>query len=1848
MRKRLLFILIVVLSFIFISSCINEDAEYINDLTCKVTFVGNNDKPDEVVSVEKGKKVSPIEVTKVDHKFLGWFIDEECSVLFDFNVKVNASFSLYASWEYVEPIVIKPKDVSVDSSSELLEIDEVKNLLENKKEYDKTFDYYILTGVISEIIDETNGIFRIKLDDLTILVQGIDSEFNTLNLQVGDIIKLRAVFTYLNGLTMVDAMVKEVKYIDRFVSVNVSGIVTKHNIKDCPNISYIETPSKEDYTFDGWFYDEKYENEVNINDAFTTDIVIYAKFTPIPYYYVTVHTGDNPITYKWLEKVSIKILNIPEKEDYIFDGWCFDAELSDTIPDDFNFSYTCDVYPRFKPIPYFYVTIHVGDNPEPIRYLDPLDVNKIAKPSKDKHVFVGWYFDAEYNKAVPSVYSINMTCDLYPKFEKIPYYYVTTHIDGATETFEWLGDVSINTLVEPVKTDYLFVDWYFDDGFTKKVPDDYVFKMSCDIYAKFTAIPYCHITVYFDNNTYQNRWIDKVSLSEVISTYNLVKDGYEFRGWYFDADYTDEIPSDYVFTEDDIIYGDLHKIMYYTLTLHVDGKTSSVVVKELTTLSENKINDPVKEDHLFNGWYLDSGYTKTFNKETKITKNLDLYARFTYVETYYNVKMVIDGSEKTEKYAKNTKISQINVKSIDDFYFDGWYLDDAYQNKYDGSTKITSDVTIYGRYLPIPYHTVTIHVLDKVTVKTKITEDTSLKQILSNPSIEDYIFDGWYLDSDHKLIANLNSLITTDLVVYAKMTKINYYDVEIHVLDKTAVKNKIRENTNLSSLLSNPSIEGYYFRGWFLDSGYTIKVTNATLVNGDTKVYAKMDKINYYTLKTIVLDAEIPYSNIEEGTVISSILTNPSVVDYIFDGWFIDSSYKTPFKITSTLTSDLVLYAKMTKINYYHIKVIYLNELGESVNTINLPKVKEATILSSIIKNPNYEDYYFMGYYATSSFDDNKLDLSKVSVNEDLIIYGKLQTIPYYDVSIIVDGVCKTVINVKDQTSISTIDLPTKPSDRYGTYTFDAWYLDQDFNTSASTTQKITSNMSLYAKFSVKRNYYIKQIVNGVETTITLVDPNNTVSRLKKPSTYSDDDNQYVFKCWSMDSVGNNILKDSDKFTETDNTVYAIFTKTPYYTVSINTLGNITTQKVLKGTLISTLKSPTLDGYVFNGWYSDENFKTKVNLDKKIESDLVIYAKMNKYITITSVVNNESTTTKLLTEDSISKIIKPDLYDYRFIAWYFDDGYSQIVPNDYIFMDSITIYAKLEVVPYYTVKIYNDTTTSFGLSKYDEMSVREATVLSDWIKKLTTPKVVGYKFDSWYLDVNFEISVDGQVINSDFELYAKYIPLDNTKYTVKYWLEGDSSYSNLKVQTFTGTTGTKVTPSVKEVYDEIVNKEYYSVNYIPTGIISGDGSLVLEVYFKRNLYTVKYHVEGAICYESEPIRWGDPVTFLSNKSFEELVGEAFISGWYKNPDFTGLIDYETMLPGGIDIYGDVELIYPGSSGILYELNDEQDGYVVIGYNGTDEDVIISNGYNGLPVTSIGSAAFYDCTQIKTITMSKHILEINAKAFAMCTNLERIILSDNITFIGNMAFSGCEKLTSVTLPKSLNLLGYDVFKDCAAISEISILDSNESYVTADNVLFNKNKTNLIYYASCKPNTKYEIPSSVTEISSNAITFVNSLKELIIGEEVEFVNSFAINNCNNLEMVEISSSVTTLGLAFIDHCLNLKQINVSDKNMFYSSCDGVLYNKDKTILYLYPSNNQSTNFIIPETVRSIEYKAFQYNKWLNKLILTKNIKKVANISFYECSNLIIEVNYVSAPVRWNVEWYYNVKEVVFNKE
>ncbi|MBQ4155493.1 MAG: leucine-rich repeat protein, partial [Clostridia bacterium] len=84
----------------------------------------------------------------------------------------------------------------------------------------------------------------------------------------------------------------------------------------------------------------------------------------------------------------------------------------------------------------------------------------------------------------------------------------------------------------------------------------------------------------------------------------------------------------------------------------------------------------------------------------------------------------------------------------------------------------------------------------------------------------------------------------------------------------------------------------------------------------------------------------------------------------------------------------------------------------------------------------------------------------------------------------------------------------------------------------------------------------------------------------------------------------------------------------------------------------------------------------------------------------------------------------------------------------------------------------------------------------------------------------------------------------------------------------------------------------------------------------------------------------------------------------------------------------------------------------------------------------------------------------------------------VTSIGDRAFLYCSSLTSITIPDSVTSIGEDAFAWCESLTSITVDENNEKYCSVDDVLFNKDKTELIKYPSRKQEISYTIPDSVT--------------------------------------------------------------------------------------------------------------------------------------------------------------------------
>ena len=142
-----------------------------------------------------------------------------------------------------------------------------------------------------------------------------------------------------------------------------------------------------------------------------------------------------------------------------------------------------------------------------------------------------------------------------------------------------------------------------------------------------------------------------------------------------------------------------------------------------------------------------------------------------------------------------------------------------------------------------------------------------------------------------------------------------------------------------------------------------------------------------------------------------------------------------------------------------------------------------------------------------------------------------------------------------------------------------------------------------------------------------------------------------------------------------------------------------------------------------------------------------------------------------------------------------------------------------------------------------------------------------------------------------------------------------------------------------------------------------------------------------------------------------------------------------------------------SGNYTYALASDSESYVIIEYNGNEENVTIPSEYNGKTISRIGSFAFYGNTTMKTLLINTNIKTIGGLCFGACPNLESITFTNGGTCdIGHCAFRGCKKLSSLDLSGVLRLRA-SCFAWCTGLTEVDC-PKNVVYFGA-NVFYNCN-------------------------------------------------------------------------------------------------------------------------------------------------------------------------------------------------
>ena len=94
----------------------------------------------------------------------------------------------------------------------------------------------------------------------------------------------------------------------------------------------------------------------------------------------------------------------------------------------------------------------------------------------------------------------------------------------------------------------------------------------------------------------------------------------------------------------------------------------------------------------------------------------------------------------------------------------------------------------------------------------------------------------------------------------------------------------------------------------------------------------------------------------------------------------------------------------------------------------------------------------------------------------------------------------------------------------------------------------------------------------------------------------------------------------------------------------------------------------------------------------------------------------------------------------------------------------------------------------------------------------------------------------------------------------------------------------------------------------------------------------------------------------------------------------------------------------------------------------------------MPVTSIGTSAFYNCSNLTDVTIGNRVTCIGTLAFSGCSGLANVIIPGSVTSIGSSAFSYCRGLTSATIGNGVTSIGGYAFSGCIGLTNVTIPNS----------------------------------------------------------------------------------------------------------------------------------------------------------------------------------------------------------------
>lgn len=361
------------------------------------------------------------------------------------------------------------------------------------------------------------------------------------------------------------------------------------------------------------------------------------------------------------------------------------------------------------------------------------EINPPKAPVRDGYVFDGWYYDSTFTQAVDFSQPLQGGTDhfmLYAKWTEAPsnVLEVTYSANGgqfADGNNVMQGKTDSNGIARqpltPTRDGYVFAGWYYHSDGTDQVDFNQPIvggSKHVTLFAAWTPVKQdktIDILYVANGGTFfdGNETLQGVTDTDGVARLPLqpTREGYDFLGWSYDRDGNDPVD----FTQA-IVAGSGHATVYAQwkqnnekAVLYVanggafaDGNVAMEGVTDSNGVARQPLA-PTREGYTFAGWTYDSKGTDPVDFSKPVQGGGDhvtFYAQWTKNETpavqTHKVNFYVDGSTTTVEVEDGKTVAQPSDPSVDGFNFVGWSSSKESFKKFDFSTPITEDTTVYA------------------------------------------------------------------------------------------------------------------------------------------------------------------------------------------------------------------------------------------------------------------------------------------------------------------------------------------------------------------------------------------------------------------------------------------------------------------------------------------------------------------------------------------------------------------------------------------------------------------------------------------------------------------------------------------------------------------------------------------------------------------------------------------------------------------------------------------------------------------------------------------------------------------------------------------------------------------------------------------------------------------------------------------------------------------------------------------------------------------------------------------------------------------------------------------------